>query len=104
MMVRYAVVVPVFALSIHADYQCQRSGICCSSDWDVPVEVPLYRTLTDAEVEALYVAVGEGRTSANTVVRRYLRQPQPKLAKLADLARLLRATGPLSAALRVLQE
>ena len=38
----------VFALSIHADYKCQQSGICCTSDWDVPVEVPLYRTLTDA--------------------------------------------------------
>jgi hypothetical protein len=39
---------PVYALSIHADYKCQRSGICCTSDWDVPVEVPLYRTLTEA--------------------------------------------------------
>jgi Fe-S-cluster containining protein len=38
----------VYALSIHADYKCQQSGICCTSDWDVPVEVPLYRTLTDA--------------------------------------------------------
>jgi Fe-S-cluster containining protein len=38
----------VFALSIHADYRCHKSGICCTSDWDVPVEVPLYRTLTDA--------------------------------------------------------
>ena len=40
--------VPVYALSIHADYKCQKSGVCCTSDWDVPVEVPLYRTLTDA--------------------------------------------------------
>ena len=38
----------VFALSIHADYRCHQSGMCCTSDWDVPVEVPLYRTLTDA--------------------------------------------------------
>lgn len=38
----------VYALSIHADYKCQRSGICCTSDWDVPVELPLYRSLTDA--------------------------------------------------------
>jgi Fe-S-cluster containining protein len=38
----------VFALSVHADYKCRQSGICCTSDWDVPVEVPLYRTLTDA--------------------------------------------------------
>ena len=40
---------PVYALSIHADYKCQRSGVCCTSDWDVPVDVPLYRTLTDAD-------------------------------------------------------
>jgi hypothetical protein len=39
---------PVFSLSIHADYQCQRSGVCCTSDWDVPVEVPLYRNLDAA--------------------------------------------------------
>ncbi len=38
----------VFALSIHADYKCHQSGICCTADWDVPVEVPLFRTLTDA--------------------------------------------------------
>jgi Fe-S-cluster containining protein len=38
----------VFALSIHADYKCRQSGICCTADWDVPVEVPLFRTLTDA--------------------------------------------------------
>jgi hypothetical protein len=38
----------VFALSIHADYQCQKSGVCCTSDWDVPVEAPLFRTLSEA--------------------------------------------------------
>ena len=36
---------PVYALSIHADYRCQHSGVCCSSDWDVPVELPVYRRL-----------------------------------------------------------
>jgi hypothetical protein len=35
----------VYALSIHADYRCRHSGVCCASDWDVPVEVPLYRRL-----------------------------------------------------------
>ena len=39
---------PVYSLSIHADYRCRHSGVCCSSDWDVPVEVPLFRTLEDA--------------------------------------------------------
>ena len=38
----------VYALSIHATYKCQQSGVCCSSNWDVPVDVPLYRTLEDA--------------------------------------------------------
>jgi Fe-S-cluster containining protein len=38
----------VFALSIHADYRCRHSGACCSADWDVPVELPIYRRLKDA--------------------------------------------------------
>src|SRR5262245_45559855 len=38
----------VFALSIHADYRCRHSGACCSADWDVPVELPVYRSLQDA--------------------------------------------------------
>lgn len=42
---------PVYALSIHADYRCQHSGVCCSSNWDVPVELPVYRGL-DAEMKS----------------------------------------------------
>lgn len=38
----------VYALSIHADYRCRHSGACCSADWDVPVELPVYRTLKEA--------------------------------------------------------
>ena len=38
----------VFALSIHADYRCRHSGVCCSTDWHVPIELPVYRTLTEA--------------------------------------------------------
>ena len=38
----------VYALSIHADYRCRHSGKCCSADWDVPVELPIYRSLQDA--------------------------------------------------------
>lgn len=38
----------VYALSIHADYRCRHSGACCTADWDVPVEVPLFRSLADA--------------------------------------------------------
>ena len=49
---------PVRALSIHADYRCHRSGVCCTSDWDVPVEVPLHRTLEEA------LAAGQLRPAA----------------------------------------
>ena len=38
----------VFALSIHADYRCRHSGECCSTGWDVPIELPIYRSLQDA--------------------------------------------------------
>jgi len=38
----------VFALTIHADYRCRHSGACCSADWDVPVELPVYRSLRAA--------------------------------------------------------
>ena len=38
----------VYSLSIHADYRCRHSGQCCSVDWDVPVELPVYRSLADA--------------------------------------------------------
>jgi hypothetical protein len=38
----------VFALSIHADYRCRHSGQCCSIDWDVPIELPVYRSLVEA--------------------------------------------------------
>lgn len=38
----------VYALSFHEDYRCQNSGACCSADWDVPVELPVYRSLNDA--------------------------------------------------------
>jgi hypothetical protein len=40
--------VRVFALSFHADYRCAHSGVCCSSDWDVPVELPIYHSLDEA--------------------------------------------------------
>jgi Fe-S-cluster containining protein len=44
---------PVFALSIHADYQCKNSGACCSAGWDVPVEVPIYHSLQEAMAAGL---------------------------------------------------
>ncbi|HLG60157.1 MAG TPA: hypothetical protein VI485_32750 [Vicinamibacterales bacterium] len=38
----------VYALGFHADYQCRHSGACCTADWDVPVEIPVYRSLSEA--------------------------------------------------------
>jgi hypothetical protein len=38
----------VYSLSIHADYRCRHSGQCCSLDWDVPIELPVYRSLQGA--------------------------------------------------------
>jgi Fe-S-cluster containining protein len=38
----------VFALSVHETYRCRNSGVCCGSDWDVPVEVSVYRSLSEA--------------------------------------------------------
>jgi hypothetical protein len=38
----------LYALSFHADYRCRHAGVCCTSDWDVPVEVPLHRSLEEA--------------------------------------------------------
>ena len=39
---------PTYALSMHADYKCRHAGACCTADWDVPVELPLYRSLDEA--------------------------------------------------------
>jgi len=38
----------VFALSVHQAYRCRNSGVCCGADWDVPVELPVYRSLSAA--------------------------------------------------------
>lgn len=49
----------VFSLSIHADYKCRHSGACCTADWDVPVELPVYRSLDEAAARGtLRVATG----------------------------------------------
>ena len=38
----------VRALSIHADYRCRHSGVCCSSGWDIPVEPEVELNLRNA--------------------------------------------------------
>ena len=48
MVLGYSATVSVYTLSIHADYKCRHSGACCTADWDVPVELPLYHSLDEA--------------------------------------------------------
>lgn len=50
---------PVRALSFHADYRCRHSGECCSTDWDVPIELPVFRTLQAAVASGRLVASAE---------------------------------------------
>jgi Fe-S-cluster containining protein len=38
----------VYALAFHADYRCHNSGACCTASWDVPVELPIYKSLSEA--------------------------------------------------------
>jgi hypothetical protein len=52
----------VYALSIHADYRCHRSGVCCTSDWDVPVELPLFHSLEEAVASGRLHPVAEPQT------------------------------------------
>jgi Fe-S-cluster containining protein len=40
--------VSVYALAFHADYRCHNSGACCTANWDVPVELPFYHSLSEA--------------------------------------------------------
>ena len=57
-------VMPVYSLSIHADYRCRHSGACCTADWDVPVELPLYKTLGEALSAGRLTPEGLGESSA----------------------------------------
>jgi hypothetical protein len=46
---------PALGLIAHAAYACRHSGVCCSSDWEIPVEDALHARLTRA------IAAGEVR-------------------------------------------
>lgn len=48
---------PARGLIAHAAYACRESGVCCSSDWEIPVEEALHARLSQA------VASGELRPS-----------------------------------------
>ena len=36
------------ALSIHADYRCGQTGLCCTTPWDVPVEPAAFQAIETA--------------------------------------------------------
>jgi len=40
--------VRIHVLRLHAGYRCRHAGVCCTEDWAIPVEAPLYRRLTQA--------------------------------------------------------
>jgi hypothetical protein len=52
---RQADAAPARGLRAHATYACRESGVCCSSDWEIPVEDALHARLTPA------IAAGELR-------------------------------------------
>jgi Fe-S-cluster containining protein len=61
-------VMAVYSLSIHADYRCRHSGACCTADWDVPVELPLYRRLDEALSAGRVAPAGLDENSAVLIV------------------------------------
>jgi Fe-S-cluster containining protein len=77
-------VVAVYSLSIHADYRCRHSGACCTADWDVPVELPLYRTLDDALSAGRVVPAGLNENRAALIVEDQL--PDEAAAMVARTA------------------
>jgi Fe-S-cluster containining protein len=74
-------VAPVYSLSIHADYQCQHSGVCCTSDWDVPVELPVYRTLDEAMTAGQLIVPGTPADGTAVLMREAL--PEDAAAMVA---------------------
>ncbi len=40
--------VRVHVLRFHAGYRCRHAGVCCTEDWAIPVEAPIYRRLAQA--------------------------------------------------------
>jgi Fe-S-cluster containining protein len=75
---------PIFALSIHADYRCRHAGACCSTAWDVPVEVAVHRTIADA-LAAGRVQVPPLRSGQ--AVEPFLTEPPPPAGAAAILRR-----------------
>ena len=67
---------PIRCLSVHADYRCRNSGVCCSTPWDVPVEL--------ASRAAIDSALAAGTLSAG---RPFVGEPDPPSGAVAVLGR-----------------
>src|SRR3989338_7632621 len=63
---------PIFSLSIHADYQCEHSGVCCTSDWDVAVELPIYQSLDEAMTAGQLIAAAQPSGGGAVLIREEL--------------------------------
>lgn len=75
---------PVYALSIHADYKCRHSGACCATDWDVPVELPMYRSLEELVRTGALRVVPEAGSLAPFVVEPDLPDDAAAIFQRAD--------------------
>ncbi len=51
----------VFALDLHADYQCRHSGACCTAGWTIPIEAAEHRRVSDALSDGRLTLPGETR-------------------------------------------
>jgi hypothetical protein len=65
----YPVDVPVFVLSVHADYACRHAGACCTAGWRIPVD----RACEDRLMAARLARTTEGgapfeRDASDTVI------------------------------------
>ena len=36
---------PIYSLTIHSNFQCESCGVCCATNWNIPVEKQVYETL-----------------------------------------------------------
>jgi Fe-S-cluster containining protein len=74
----------VWALSIHADYACRHSGKCCSTAWDVPIELPVYRSLDEAVARGRIRVAAHARGLAPFVVDDALPEEEAAIFERTD--------------------
>lgn len=75
----------VYALSIHADWRCGRSGACCTSGWPIPVERALDGRLRRALQDGTLVLPAAAEPRAPDTLLARLSVPDPEHASLAGV-------------------